>query len=349
MHTVENTNSLNQSSTEIDFWYVLPLAGQSNAMAYGEGLPLPDSLDRTDPRIKQLARRTSVTPGGERCHYNEIIPADHCLHDVQDMSSYNHPLAMLEKGEYGCVGQGLHIAKKLLPHIPDNAGILLVPCSRGGAAFTSGEIGTFHPSSGASSNSMRWGINMPLYLDLVSRTKAALDSNPRNQLLAVCWMQGEFDLMSENYQEQPRLFNSMVNAFRNDLQEYSTRCTSGDIYHVPWLCGDTTWYWKLEYQLPYACIYGNYMNQSRGRFTRDLHVYFISFQKDGERGLTNEPEEDLDNPSCGYLGAGWRSESNWTTSLRSSHFSTHARRGVIAERFAKAITELILQKHNHMK
>ncbi|EKH03157.1 hypothetical protein ECPA7_2647 [Escherichia coli PA7] len=98
-------------SSEPDWYYVIVLAGQSNAMAYGEGLPLPDSYDAPDPRIKQLARRSTVTPGGAACRYNDIIPADHCLHDVQDMSTLNHPRADLSKGQYGCVGQGLHIAK----------------------------------------------------------------------------------------------------------------------------------------------------------------------------------------------------------------------------------------------
>ncbi len=135
-------------ATEPDWYYVIVLAGQSNAMAYGEGLPLPDSYDAPDPRIKQLARRSTVTPGGAACRYNDIIPADHCLHDVQDMSTLNHPKADLSKGQYGCVGQGLHIAKKLLPYIPNNAGILLVPCCRGGSAFTRGAEGTFSESTG---------------------------------------------------------------------------------------------------------------------------------------------------------------------------------------------------------
>ncbi|EED0395008.1 DUF1737 domain-containing protein, partial [Escherichia coli] len=39
-------------ATEPDWYYVIVLAGQSNAMAYGEGLPLPDSYDAPDPRIK---------------------------------------------------------------------------------------------------------------------------------------------------------------------------------------------------------------------------------------------------------------------------------------------------------
>ncbi|HAU9087383.1 TPA: DUF1737 domain-containing protein, partial [Escherichia coli] len=119
------------ATSEPEYYYVITLAGQSNSMAYGEGLPLPETYDRPDPRIKQLARRSTVTPGGAACKYNDIIPADHCLHDVQDMSRLNHPKADLSKGQYGTVGQGLHIAKKLLPFIPANAGILLVPCCRG--------------------------------------------------------------------------------------------------------------------------------------------------------------------------------------------------------------------------
>ncbi|HBB6657900.1 TPA: DUF1737 domain-containing protein, partial [Salmonella enterica] len=127
-----------------EYYFVIPVAGQSNMMAYGEGLPLPDTLDAPHPRIKQLARRATVTPGGAACQYNDIIPLDHCPHDVQDMSGYSHPKADLSKGEYGTVGQALHIAKKLLSYIPEEAGILIVPCSRGGAAFTQGVDGTFN-------------------------------------------------------------------------------------------------------------------------------------------------------------------------------------------------------------
>ncbi|EFC5900467.1 DUF1737 domain-containing protein, partial [Escherichia coli] len=136
------------TTSEPEYYYVVVLAGQSNGMAFGEGLPLPETYDRPEPRIMQLARRSTVTPGGAACAYNDVIPADHCLHDVIDMSGFNHPRADLTKGQYGCVGQGLHIAKKLLPFIPVNAGILLVPCCRGGSAFTSGDDGAFTESTG---------------------------------------------------------------------------------------------------------------------------------------------------------------------------------------------------------
>ncbi|MDK6280835.1 sialate O-acetylesterase, partial [Escherichia coli] len=157
----------------------------------------PETYDRPDPRIKQLARRSTVTPGGASCNYNDIIPADHCLHDVQDLSKFSHPKA--SAAQYGCVGQGLHIAKKLLPFIPANAGILLVPCCRGGSAFLAGDEGTFSESTGASETSARWGVDKPLYKDLLTRTQAALKANPKNILLAVVWMQGEFDLKQGAY------------------------------------------------------------------------------------------------------------------------------------------------------
>ncbi|MBF0743394.1 DUF1737 domain-containing protein, partial [Shigella flexneri] len=212
--------------SEPEYYFVVVLAGQSNGMSYGEGLPLPDSFDRPDPRIKQLARRSTVTPGGTPCKYNDIIPADHCLHDVQDMSGINHPKADLNKGQYGCVSQGLHIAKKLLPYIPQNAGILLVPCCRGGSAFTSGPDGSFSEASGASADSSRWGVGKPLYQDLVSRTRAALAKNPKNKLLAVVWMQGEADLASGS-QQHNGLFTTMVQQFRTDLSPLAAQCVSG--------------------------------------------------------------------------------------------------------------------------
>ncbi len=195
-----------------EYYFVVVLAGQSNSMAYGEGLPLPETYDRPDPRIKQLARRSTVTPGGVACKYNDIIPADHCLHDVQDMSRLNHPKADLSKGQYGTVWQGLHIAKKLLPFIPANAGILLVPCCRGGSAFTTGADGTYSDASGASENSTRWGVDKPLYKDLIARTKAALKKNPKNVLFAVCGCRGNLILAVRRQITQHSLVRWLINS-----------------------------------------------------------------------------------------------------------------------------------------
>ncbi|EFM6811171.1 DUF1737 domain-containing protein [Escherichia coli] len=321
------------ATSDPEYYFVVVLAGQSNGMSYGEGLPLPETYDRPDPRIKQLARRSTVTPGGAACKYNDIIPADHCLHDVQDMSRLNHPKADLSKGQYGTVGQGLHIAKKLLPFIPANAGILLVPCCRGGSAFTTGADGTYSDASGASENSTRWGVDKPLYKDLIGRTKAALKKNPKNVLFAVVWMQGEFDFGGTpgNHAAQ---FGALVDKFRADLADMAGQCVGGSAGGVPWICGDTTYFWKQKNESSYQTVYGSYKNKT------EKNIHFVPFMTD-ENGVnvpTNKPEEDPDIPGIGYYGSKWRdSSATWTSQDRASHFSTWARRGIISDRLATAI------------
>ncbi|HDQ6939189.1 TPA: DUF1737 domain-containing protein [Escherichia coli O38:H26] len=321
------------ATSDPEYYFVVVLAGQSNGMSYGEGLPLPETYDRPDPRIKQLARRSTVTPGGVACKYNDIIPADHCLHDVQDMSRLNHPKAELSKGQYGTVGQGLHIAKKLLPFIPANAGILLVPCCRGGSAFTTGADGTYSDASGASENSTRWGVGKPLYKDLIGRTKAALKKNPKNVLFAVVWMQGEFDFggTPANHAAQ---FGALVDKFRADLTDMAGQCVGGSAGGVPWICGDTTYFWKQKNESTYQTVCGSYKNKT------EKNIHFVPFMTD-ENGVnvpTNKPEEDPDIPGIGYYGSKWRdSSATWTSQDRASHFSTWARRGIISDRLATAI------------
>ncbi|EPJ2626000.1 sialate O-acetylesterase, partial [Escherichia coli] len=75
--------------------------------------------------------------------------------------------------------------------------------------------------SGATAESSLWGVGKPLYNDLLTRTKAALDKNPKNVLLSVVWMLGEFDLKSATYAQHPQLFLNMVNQFRADLSAYA--------------------------------------------------------------------------------------------------------------------------------
>ncbi|EKP3277258.1 9-O-acetyl-N-acetylneuraminic acid deacetylase, partial [Escherichia coli] len=279
------------------------------------------------------ARRSTVTPGGAACKYNDIIPADHCLHDVQDMSRLNHPKADLSKGQYGTVGQGLHIAKKLLPFIPANAGILLVPCCRGGSAFTTGADGTYSDASGASENSTRWGVDKPLYKDLIGRTKAALKKNPKNVLFAVVWMQGEFDFGGTPVNHAAQ-FGALVDKFRADLADMAGQCVGGSAGGVPWICGDTTYFWKQKNESTYQTVYGSYKNKT------EKNIHFVPFMTD-ENGVnvpTNKPEEDPDIPGIGYYGSKWRdSSATWTSQDRASHFSTWARRGIISDRLATAI------------
>ncbi|OYC52218.1 DUF6645 domain-containing protein, partial [Escherichia coli] len=321
------------TTSEPEYYFVIALAGQSNSMSFGEGLPLPDTYDRPDPRIKQLARRSTVTPGGAACAYNDIIPADHCLHDVQDVSNLNHPKADLNKGQYGCVGHALHVAKKLLPFMPARAGILLVPCGRGDSGFTAGAEGAFNEASGATAGSSLWGVDKPLYRDLVSRTRAALKKNPKNVLLSVIWMQGEKDVSSGRHAEHNALFLAMVNKYRADLADIADQCIGGTTSGVPWICGDTTYDWKAKYAVQYEAVYGGY----KGKAAQNIHFVPLMTDEHGANVPTNEPSEDPDIITAGYYGAASRSNGNWTTADRKTHFSSWARRGIVSDRLAGEI------------
>lgn len=317
------------------YYYVITTAGQSNGMAYGEGVPLPATLDKPDPRIKQLARRSEQFPGGPASTFNEIIPLDHCPHDVQNMSIFNNPGAVLP-AEYGCVSQALHIAKKVLPFIPADAGILIVPCARGGSAFTAGNNGTYNAATGATEDSTKWGVGLPLYTDMVARTKAALDSNPRNIMMGVIWMQGEFDLSQATYGNQPGLFNAMKAQFATDMQSHLKQIPGFNASKLPWVCGGTTYWWKNQYPRQYAVVYGNYASREKDG------IYFVPLTKDdaGNNLPTNLPAEDPNIPAAGYFGAENRTNQNWTASGRETHFSSFARRGPLSSRLAKKLLEV---------
>ncbi|EMQ8412447.1 hypothetical protein QS082_005091, partial [Escherichia coli] len=216
-----------------------------------------------------------------------------------------------------------------------NAGILIVPCSRGGSAFTdeARQIGTYSKESGATAESSRWGVGNPLYMDLIARTKAALEKNPKNVLLAVYWMQGEGDCMSSGYEQHPTKFVEMVKQFRTDLAAYAGQCLGEDAARVPWVCGDTTFWWKTVYPTQYATVYGTYRNNS------ELNIHFVPLMKDenGANVPTNNPTEDPDVPEANYYGAASRTAENWTNPTRAMHFSSWARRGILPDRIASAI------------
>ncbi len=196
-----------------------------------------------------------------------------------------------------------------------------------------GRGGDIQCGHGGQPDSARWGVGKPLYQDLIARTKAALQKNPKNVLLAVCWMQGEFDMSAATHAQQPALFTAMLTQFRADLSVFNAQCHGGSAADVPWICGDTTYYWKNTYATQYDTVYGGYKNrESEG-------VYFVPFMTDGNgvNTATNAPAEDPDIPASGYYGAASRTNGNRVSSNRPTHFSSWARRSIIPDRLATAI------------
>ncbi|MDR7886749.1 9-O-acetyl-N-acetylneuraminic acid deacetylase, partial [Escherichia coli] len=111
---------------------------------------------------------------------------------------------------------------------------------------------------------------------------------------------GEFDLKQGAYATQPGLFDSMVEKYRSDLSEFGGQCLGGSPSSVPWICGDTTYYWKQTYSSQYDAVYGAYKTKSAKK------IFFVPFMTDenGRNVGTNEPSEDPDVADIGYYGAG---------------------------------------------
>jgi transposase InsO family protein len=339
-----------KKAIEPEYYYVIPVAGQSNT-CFGEGQALPDTFDAEHPRIKQLARRTNTkrvgVTGNRACNFNDIIPLDWCPHGVEDLTTTDrsHGAAFAaDNRQYGAISFALSMAKRLLPSLPDNAGILIVPVTRGGSAFTIGTDQVYSTATGAPSTSTRWGVTgglaanggkTALYLDLRDRTKAALAKNPKNVLLGVVWMQGEFD-QSGTPANHKSMFEAMVNDFRTEINASNrSQCLGLDATKVPWLCSDSVKY--FQDLANFTTVYeGTYKNSSLS------NVHYIRVGKDEQGNWTpsNIPTEDPDVVVGGatiYFGSASRDSSNWLSSARGSHFSSWAHRTIIAERMAAAI------------
>ncbi|EII10734.1 PF03629 domain protein [Escherichia coli 5.0959] len=113
-------------------------------------------------------------------------------------------------------------------------------------------------------------MDKPLYKDLIGRTKAALKKNPKNVLFAVVWMQGEFDFGGTPVNHAAQ-FGALVDKFRADLADMAGQCVGGSAGGVPWICGDTTYFWKQKNESSYQTVYGSYKNKRKEYPFRTVH------------------------------------------------------------------------------
>ena len=220
-------------------YWILCVAGQSNAVGFDESAIPADYLDRFDcGRIFQLGL------------YGEdnlkVIPLGACAQSYQDMRPYGHP------GNPGMGTRGIHLplAHRLLPYIPEDCGILVISCAYGGTGFTVGQLGpydekTLSPAPGG----WQWGVESNYYRGMVDRIGYALDLNPENRFLGTVWCQGEF--ASENAAGQIAGVDAMTADFFARMQaRYPGRVARGDWDRDCWYNMETVAYWHSYHQCP---------------------------------------------------------------------------------------------------
>ncbi|EHW55306.1 hypothetical protein ECDEC10A_5753 [Escherichia coli DEC10A] len=49
------------------------------------------------------------------------------------------------------------------------------------------------------------------------------------------------------------------------------QCVGGSAGGVPWICGDTTYFWKQKNESTYQTVYGSYKNKRKEYPFRTVH------------------------------------------------------------------------------
>lgn len=220
-------------------YMILCVAGQSNAVGYDESEIPKDYMERFgNDRVFQLGLHDEDNL--------RVIPLGPCAQNFQDMRPYGHP----NNPGIGTRGIHLPLANGLLPYIPEDYDILVIPCAYGGTGFTAGEFGsydtrTLRPEAGI----WRWGTDSCYYRAIVDRIGYALDLNPENKFLGVLWCQGEWD--SEDAAGHAVGFDAMTEDFFQRMQEkYPQRVHCGSWDKTIWYNMETVAYWHSYHQCP---------------------------------------------------------------------------------------------------
>ena len=228
------------------------------------------------------------------------------------MRPYGHP----SNPGVGTKGIHLPLARLLLKEIPEDYGILVIPCAYGGTGFTVGEFGAYdeasmRPAPGA----WRWGVQSNYYRCMRDRIAYALDLNPENRFLGVVWCQGEHD--SGDPAGHWRGFEAMTeDFFRFFGANYLGRVYRGGWNRSVWYNVETVAYW---YELE-GCrtIWANYR-----RWSPETYV---------------EIPRDTDSNEVNGTGI--------TARVRAQHFGNDAFARVVAPRVAQTMAKRLGSKQD---
>lgn len=274
-------------------YMIVCVAGQSNAVGYDESPVAQGYCERFDSaRIRQLGLH-----GEDNLH---VIALGACAQSYQDMRPFGNPL----NPGIGTKGIHLPLAHKLLEHIPEDYGILIISCAYGGSGFTVGEFGPYDEARLAPAAGVwRWGVSSNYYRGMKERVAYAFDLNSENRFLGVVWCQGEHD--SGDAAGQKAGFEAMTaDFFAYFARHYPGRVYKGDWNRDIWYNYETVSYWYDQGEC--AQIWENYR-----RWNPETYV---------------EIPRDTDSNEINGTGI--------TARIRGAHFGNDAFVNVVAPRVA---------------
>ncbi|MCV2370397.1 sialate O-acetylesterase [Roseateles oligotrophus] len=355
-------------SKPVSHWYVLVIAGQSNAQGFGEALPLREDM-QPSPRIQQLGRYRGMRPDGVyEDRWNKIVDASHQLDDLKDMR-FSNLRGNPELSRSGTVGPGVFIARRLLPFLPEDAGILLMPQAHGGAGMSYGDPGRYTPAEqcgpldqpGASigrsvcnypgaadsnaNGAMAWaGADAPLYLDLRDRTRFALQANSANRLLGFVWIQGESDAHAgdPHASEHGVNFAAMVDRLGSELADRESQFLGRNWTEVAWINVLATHWWDEALPAHREVIEG--YRQLAAQRPSQMHLLDLRFGEDGRPTQTNR-DHFHDPAAADYpteVSPPLTDGRTCEPEMIHIHISSGAYRGEVSQRIADALRRLCL-------
>lgn len=234
-------------------YIIICIAGQSNAVGYDESAVTLENLYCADSnRIKQLGFF-----GEDNL---KVIPLDYCAQSMQKMKIHNRS----QETHPGTKGIHLPLANLMLPYLPEDYGILILPVAFGGTGFTVGEDVPYDEvrkkpaveDDFGQCGPFRWGDNTAYYRTLRDRIKYALDLNTDNLFGGILWCQGEHDNL--NAKDQIAGFGEMTDHLFREMNEmgYGTRVPKGVWDKELWYNMETVSYWYTQGEC--SLIWENY-------------------------------------------------------------------------------------------
>lgn len=177
-----------------DKWFVVCVAGQSNALGYDES-PVSNVISKNlNPnRIRQL---------GLYDHHNlQIVPLTHHADAYENVTGRSNPATPDKKGTKGV---HLPLANLLLDEIPEDYGVLMIGTAFGGTGFTNktrsnglenynAELKKPNTYTVRKDGQYNWGKESAYFYGMRDRIKHVLDMNDENIFGGVVWIQGEED------------------------------------------------------------------------------------------------------------------------------------------------------------
>lgn len=230
--------TVSQFDLKSDRYWVVAVAGQSNAMGWDESAknPAPGGMDEPTPGIYQLGIKDPDNL--------KVFTLNASAQDLLGMDWVSD-----RNGRKGTKGIHLPLAQLLFKEAPAGYNVLVIPNAYGSAGFSTTATSPYDEAAMRATNlssRTRWGVDEAYYRMLVDRVKYMLNANPDNKFVGVVWCQGEEDITSgpKDVRQHSTAFAKMADAFFNEINGagLGNRCPRGKAGKHVWYNYDTTPY-----------------------------------------------------------------------------------------------------------